>query len=222
MPLRIGIDLDGVLADMDGMLAQHARTLFGDDAVEERTPDSPGPRLILSPRQQRRLWEHVEGIENFWQTLLEIEPGAVGRLGKLATERRWEIIFLTKRPSSAGATSQVQTQRWLESKGFQLPSVFVVQGSRGRIAAALDLDIVLDDRSENCLDIVMDSSARALLIWRADEEKLPAASRRLGIGVVKSVGEALDVLVQADSTEPEPGGGVVSRVMRALGFKQSA
>ncbi len=37
----------------------------------------------------------------------------------------------------SGATPQVQTQRWLESKGFRLPSVFVVQGSRGRIAAAL-------------------------------------------------------------------------------------
>ena len=39
-----------------------------------------------------------------------------------------EIIFLTKRPESAGATAQVQTQRWLQSKGFALPSVFVVQG----------------------------------------------------------------------------------------------
>ena len=123
----------------------------------------------MTARQQRRLWRHVESIENFWQTLAEIEPGVVSRLATIATDRRWEIIFLTKRPETAGATAQVQTQRWLESKGFALPSVFVVQGSRGRIAASLGLDIVVDDRPENCLDVVVDSKARALLVWREDE-----------------------------------------------------
>src|SRR5439155_16592344 len=106
----------------------------------------------------------------------------IGRLASLAAERRWEIIFLTRRPESAGATAQVQTQRWLQSKGFTLPSVFVVHGSRGRIAAALDLDVVIDDRPENCLDVVVDSKARALLVWREDVSQLPAAARRLGIG----------------------------------------
>ena len=65
-----------------------------------------------------------------------------------------------------------------ESKGFTLPSVFVVQGSRGRIAAALGLDIVVDDRPENCLDVVVDSKARAILVWREDEKLLPSAARR--------------------------------------------
>ena len=115
----------------------------------------------MTARQQRRLWRHVETIENFWETLTEIEPGAVARLAAVATERKWEVLFLTKRPASAGATSQMQTQRWLEAKGFALPSVYVVQGSRGRIAAALGLDFVVDDRPENCLDIVVDSKARA-------------------------------------------------------------
>src|SRR5439155_22669880 len=114
----------------------------------------------MTPRQQRRLWKHVDSIEKFWQTLQETEAGVVARLHKLATERRWEIIFLTKRPESEGATSQVQSQRWLESKGFALPSVFVVQKSRGRIAESLGLDIVIDDRPENCLDVVTDSKAR--------------------------------------------------------------
>ena len=68
---------------------------------------------------------------------IEIEPGAVGHLATLARERRWEVIFPTKRPESGGDTVQLQTQRWLEAKGFMLPSVFVVQGSRGLVADAL-------------------------------------------------------------------------------------
>ena len=190
-------------------------------APPDETPDSAPPvaRLNMTSRQQRRLWRHVESIENFWEGLDELEPGVIQRLANLAAEHRWEVIFLTKRPSTAGATAQVQSQRWLESKGFWLPSVFVVQRSRGRIAASLELDIVVDDRPENCLDVVVDSKARAVLVWRADDSQPPAAAQRLGIGVVKSVAECLDILIQMDSaTRDEPG--VMSRVLRLLGLKE--
>ena len=148
-------------------------------SAAETALDSTPPllKLNMTSRQQRKLWRHVETIENFWETLSENEPGVVARLAKIAIDRRWEVIFLTKRPQTAGATAQVQSQRWLESKGFPLPSVFVVQGSRGRIAAALDLAIVVDDRPENCLDVVVDSKARAILVWRENENLLPGAAK---------------------------------------------
>jgi hypothetical protein len=242
--LRIAFDLDGVLADMDGELARHAEALFGERAVRAReapAPDAgdappivdatapdqpeevadsapPAVSLNLGPRQTHRLWEHVQSIENFWETLTEIEPGVIARLAAVAAERRWEVLFVTKRPRSAGVTAQLQTQRWLASKGFALPSVFVVQGSRGRIAASLALDVVVDDRPENCLDVVVDSKARAMLVWRADAQQLPEAVQRLGIRVVKSVAECLDIL-----TEPEPAReapGLMTRMKRALGMKE--
>ena len=248
MPLRIGFDLDGVLADMESELVRQSEILFGEPMtrrLQERAVEAadagaaPGKdegasaqegdgaqgsepavaRLDMTSRQQRRLWHHVESIENFWEGLEELEPGVISRLSALAIERRWEIIFLTKRPETVGATAQVQTQRWLESKGFTLPSVFVVQGSRGRIAASLGLDIVVDDRPENCLDVVVDSKARAILVWRAGEQQLPAAAQRLGIGVVTSVADCLDILVQIDSASREEPG-VMSRVMRLLGLKE--
>jgi hypothetical protein len=226
MPLRIGFDLDGVLADMDAELGRHAKALFGDAeraaASDPSQVDSAPPvNLKLSARQLRRLWQHVQAIDNFWGSLPEMEPGAIKRLAEVADERRWEVIFLTRRPESAGDTAQRQTQRWLEAKGFPLPSVFVVQGSRGRIASALALDIVVDDRVENCLDIVADSKARAILVWRDPEDQLPASAKRLGIGVVRSIVECLDILTEVD--EPTPNrAGVVARVMRALGLKEPA
>jgi phosphoglycolate phosphatase-like HAD superfamily hydrolase len=183
--------------------------------------EPPLVKLNLTSKQQRRLWKHVESIENFWETLQEIEPGTVKRLARLADDRRWEIMFLTKRPRSAGATCQLQTQRWLVARGFPLPSVYVVQGSRGRIAAALALDVVIDDRPENCLDIVVDSKARAILVWRDDEKNLPAAAKRLGIAVVRTVRECLDVLEEIDAPPPEQPG-LMDRVMRLLGLKETA
>ena len=237
MPLRIAFDLDGVLADMEGELLRQSKILFGEptnaagtaasapsDTPAPETPaDStqPAVKLQLTARQVSRLWRHIATIEDFWESLSEIEPGVIARLGTLAIDRRWEVIFLTKRPETAGSTSQVQTQRWLESKGFTLPSVFVVQGSRGRIAASLSLDFVIDDRPENCLDVVADSKARAILVWREDEKLMPAAARRLGIGTVKSLDEGLDILTEVDAS-PRERPGVVDRVMRLLGLKESA
>jgi hypothetical protein len=114
----------------------------------------------------------------------------------------------------------VQSQRWLESKGFPHPSVYVVQGSRGRIADALWLDIVVDDRPENCLDVVVDSKARAILVWRDGEQQLPATARRLGIGVVKSVDECLNVLTEVDAAGQAHG--VMDRMKRFLGLDKPA
>ena len=251
MALRIGFDLDGVLADMEGELVRQAEILFGQPmtrpverrqlagpaaAVAEPADASPDPaeaaesaandvppllKLKMTPRQQRRLWRHVESIENFWETLAPLEPGVIERLARLTSDRHWEIIFLTKRPKTVGVTSQLQTQRWLESHGFRMPSVYVVQGSRGRIAAALALDVVVDDRPENCLDIAVDSKARAILVWREGQNQLPAATQRLGIGVVKTVAECLDILTELDSVVPEEPG-VLGRVMRMLGLKEPA
>ena len=249
MSLRIAFDLDGVLADMESELVRQAGILFGDAVTRrkprrhtpETQPDAADPshesvagaaeppldntppllKLTMTARQQRKLWRQVEAIENFWETLKEIEPGTVARLAEMATARRWEVIFLTKRPETAGRTAQLQTQRWLSAQGFAMPSVFVVQGSRGRIAAALDLAIVVDDRLENCLDVVVDSKARAILVWREEDKPLPETARRMAIGAVRSMEQCFSVLAEIDTaaaTEP----GVFDRVLRLLGLKEDS
>jgi hypothetical protein len=239
--LRLGFDLDGVLADMEAELVRQSERLFGEPMtrlLQERAKGQEPPtdhelpegvaeivprlvKLQMTSRQERRLWRHVEEIDGFWESLEELEPGVIARLAGLALERRWEVIFLTKRPETAGATAQVQTQRWLEARGFTLPSVFVVQGSRGLVAHALNLDFIVDDRPENCLDVVVDSRARAILVWRDVEQTLPATVKRLGIGIVRSVDECLNILEQVDSTGRQKPG-LVDRLKQRLGFAEHA
>jgi hypothetical protein len=246
MSLRIAFDLDGVLADMDAALVRQAEIVFGEQiaraleasaapgdgrsdpqdqqAAPSDSADSTPPvaRLRMTSRQERTLWRHVATVENFWETLEETEPAIVARLAKLVVERRWEIIFLTKRPKTLGATAQIQSQRWLVSKGFPLPSVFVVRGSRGRIAASLDIDVVVDDRPENCLDVTIDSKARPILVWRDDVRALPAGARRLGIGVVRSVSDCLDILTTLDEHQAQQDPSLMARVRKMLGLKTPA
>ena len=235
MSLRLGFDLDGVLADMNAALVREARRLF--PGLETQSPevrtasepdaagDAPGETaplsLRLTDRQERQLWDAVREIPNFWETLGETEPGIIARLAATAAARRWEVMFLTSRPRTAGDIVQVQSQRWLSRYGFPLPALYVVSTSRGRIAHALGLDVVVDDRPENCLDVAIESKARAILIWRDEENAVPASARRLGIGGVNSVAACLDLLVAADDPD-QADGGLMDRLKRLLKLKPSA
>lgn len=238
MSLRLGFDLDGVLADLNATLVREAMRLFpgleirqgADQSVVPAAvePDAEGgdptetspSSLALTRRQERQLWDSVKRIENFWETLDETEPGIIRRLSETAHARRWEVMFLTSRPRTAGDVVQVQSQRWLRRLGFEYPSLFVVSSSRGKIASSLELDVVVDDRPENCLDIAIDSKARAILIWRGDQGAVPASARRLGIGGVSSVGACLDLLVAADTAEAGEAS-LVDRLKGLLGLKRS-
>jgi len=242
MGLRIGCDLDGTIADMEAALQREAEALFGpnvllrppnsehleapaelnDETTEQLRPGAAAAappaekKQVLTRQQLRQLWEHVAGIENFWTTLTEIETGAVARLAALRSEQHAEVLFLTQRPDTAGEIAQLQSQRWLDAQGFAFPSVYVVKGSRGRVAAALHLDIVIDDRPENCLDVANESTARALLVWRDPPDTIPAGATRLGIQTVASIAEALERIETLTGAKRRPT--LMSRVRDAIGI----
>jgi hypothetical protein len=233
--MRLGFDLDGVLADLGSAYVRTALELYpGLDRAALTSSDLGGsppaseapapseipvalPALPVTRRQAEAIWERLAGEEAFWERLAEIETGAVARLAALADERRWEVLFLTSRPTSRGRTVQRQTQRWLEAKGFPMPSAYVVRGSRGRIAEALGLDVVVDDRANNCLDVVLESQAGAVLIWRDDARQVPASAKRLGIAVAPSVQTCLQTLVEAEETAD--GGSLLDRLRRLFGLR---
>jgi len=238
--MRLGFDLDGTVADLHTALTMEARRLFpGIDPAAVPSSAAPGaaPNATeadaassedqslsfgaLSARQQREIWNVVCDRENFWETLDEIEPGALARLYSLVQTHRWELIFLTSRPETRGDTAQAQSHRWLSKHGYLQPSVFVVHGSRGKIAASLALDVIVDDRPENCLDVAIDSSARAILVWRGDANSVPGSARQLGIGSVNSMAECLDILESLDRPDANQLG-MVERLKRLLGLKPQA
>ena len=191
MSLRVGLDLDGVIADF--------RSAFEAAAIEAgiRLPGSQTPSLPepLSTREVHRIWEHVKRTSNWWVRLKPYEPAQIARLYELARRLKWEVVFVTRRPATAGDPVQFQTQWWLEQQGFFYPAVVTVPGSRGELANALRLDIVVDDQLHNCVDVISASTAKALLLLRdvPDRATQEHAGNR-GIGVVSSLEEAIDVL----------------------------
>ena len=130
---------------------------------------------------------------------------------------RWEVFFITQRPFTEGETVQRQTQRWLVEQGFDWPTVIVLNGARGRAAAALGLDYHVDDRPQNCVDVIADSKAKTILVVPQNQQTAIASARKLGIGVAHSIGEALNILEQATIAQTNPS--LLQRVAKMVGWK---
>ncbi len=193
MGLRLGFDLDGVLADFQAGLNQACL----DPSAEMDGTSSSQDRSTI---ELKRAWRRIIRSENWWTTLAAYEPDQIARLYALSRRHRWEVFFLTKRPSTAGDTVQVQTQWWIEQYGFYLPSVATVPSSRGEIVRALRLDLVVDDQLIECADCVSASTAKAVLMLRdpADQASRDQALSQ-GVGVVSTLAESLDVIERLDT-----------------------
>lgn len=226
--------MDGVIADFAAAFREVEQRLFGPSSavsvespeVEAAQEENTEARLSIdpaAPREARRrrdaIWSAIHQTPDFWTTLKPLDPDAVRRIHELTLRHRWEVFFITQRPSTAGQTVQRQSQLWLKQQGFDLPSVLVISGSRGAAAGALRLHYHIDDSPQNCLDIASDSRARPILIVPERDEITENSAKRLRIGVARSVGEALDTLEQiaqgTGTAEPR----LLERLSKMVGWK---
>jgi hypothetical protein len=197
MSIRVGFDVDGVLADFHTAFRETAGQIEA-----ETTGRAPaGAHGPLKADVMKRVWGRIGSTSQWWLGLEAYEPDEIGRLYRTSRERRWEVYFLTTRPSSAGETTQFQTQWWLEQNGFPMPSALTVPGSRGDAANALKLDIAVDDRLTNCVDIIAASRAKAILLLRSNDTGLRDQALARGIGVVATLAEALDAIEQFEEAK---------------------
>ena len=243
IPLRIAFDMDGTLADLSTAYAEIEDRLFGPELAEHERPapeareeeqhveeampavattrDNPRVTERRFPRSgtrhRDRIWRAIESTPNFWTTLKPLENGAVKRLYQLTGEHNWEVFFITQRPATAGATVQWQTHKWLVEHGFATPSVIPLSGGRGKCAAALQLDYLIDDTPQNCVDVLSDSSTRAILLVDPDDPIAESSARRLGIGTAHNIHQVLDLLVQATEARANPS--LFEKLRKLVGWK---
>ena len=197
MSLRAGFDMDGVLADF-----RRAFRDTGQQFARSRGPEGEAaPREPMNAREVKRTWDAIARTPQWWLGLEAYEPDQIARLYQVSRERRWEVYFLTTRPPSAGETPQFQTQWWLETQGFKLPSVLTVPGSRGELANALRLDVLVDDRLVNCMDVIAASQTKSIFLDRDNDLNAREQALSRGIAPVATLREALDAVIALEAAQ---------------------
>lgn len=149
--MRIGVDVDGVLADFNSAFINRVITVTGRDLFPPRPFDIPTwnypEHYGYTADEVSAVWEDIKADAGFWYTLNGY-PETRSTLATLAGFNQ-DIYFVTARP---GVRSKQQTEQWLVDMGFIYPTV-LISSAKGLCARALNLTHYIDDRWENVVDV---------------------------------------------------------------------
>lgn len=173
--MRIGIDIDGVLANFNLAYIKLLNEISGKNEPLDHQPTRwhYEAELGFTANHVTEAWKRIEESETFWHELEEIKENTdyLRDWGHTPATGE-EVYFITARP---GKMVKLQTEDWLRSDGdwnsiWYLPTV-LISSAKGLCAKALNLDIYIDDRTENIRDVQETSpSTRAYLINRSYNE----------------------------------------------------
>lgn len=204
--MRIGFDVDGVLADFSNtylrlVIKVTGRNLFhpgdGDDAPCWNWDTYRG----YTKEEQRAVWDAIIGDKRgFWRNLPPLPGAEVLGMCIADLERRHDIYFVTSR---VGEGAKRESEAWLRQHvGLDHPTVLISSG-KGLCAAGLKLDAYIDDNYHNILDVAtMRPECKSFLLNKRyntiGSPELPAETTTPlpeTVSRVRSVGQMLDYLI---------------------------
>jgi uncharacterized HAD superfamily protein len=166
--MMVGLDIDGVLADF---ISPFLRLL------EARTGNGPmDPESITDPNFQNHPLVTSEIIAEclvkvsydplFWESLAPL-PSAEQwqRLDRLS--RAQSLVFVTHRYERENYDIGEITRNWLTKHGVSDPVVYFTQSYKSELIGQLKVELFVDDRHENCLDVAEKTEAVVLMPHRS-------------------------------------------------------
>lgn len=149
---RLGVDIDGVLANFFIGYENLIVEIAGEDKFPKDTlpPTWNWPEHYgYSKEIVAEAWKRIKTSEDFWLGLPAL-PGADQFLQRLSATKH-EVYFITDRP---GNNPQWQSANWLWVGGYEHAAVIVTGGQlKSVIANALQLDVFIDDKPGNIMDL---------------------------------------------------------------------
>lgn len=161
--MKLGFDLDGCLVDFTSAFIDRIVSVTGEDKFPPRPFDVPcwdyPAHFGYTPEQVDAVWDDITADSLFWMSLSPLagEQNTVQRIKGLTPEH--DVYFITARP---GRNAKRQSEIWLRWYGFDDPTV-LISGHKGLACKALELDLYVDDKRENCDSVHFDSKTRVFI-----------------------------------------------------------
>ena len=143
--MKLGIDIDGVLAEFNTAFKKYFPKI-PDDFVPDvwDWPEKYG----ATDKEVDAAWAILWNSSRFWSKLAPypemVEQSKV--INNLSADGH-EIYFVTAR---VGWNAKFETETWLRRYGVAYPTVIISPGSRKwKVCSALELDAMIDDSLDN-------------------------------------------------------------------------
>jgi 5'(3')-deoxyribonucleotidase len=203
--MRIGIDMDGVLADFVTSHIQAIKKITGKELppLSDTYPDvwDYDKAAGVTSEERNQVWEYIKA-SGFQAKLLPL-PGAVEAIERLnaAAYGGHHVYFITSR---TGSLAKMHSEQWLRWHGMDNPTVLIAH-NKGPVALGLELEVFIDDRPENNEDVIntltgrntsQPGAERALTcrVYLPDQPWNRWATQAYNYGQrVKNINEALDI-----------------------------
>lgn len=159
--LKIGIDLDGVLANFIAEYRKVCSQVSGRILPTDQV-DWDASNWELTKAQHDEAWKIITATDNFYANLKPLESCIIEKVKELADKYR--LYFITTRPPTAGWPIENQSAWWIEYFcNLRFPTV-IVSKEKGQVAAALGLDAFLDDAPANIENVAKYSPKTKLFL----------------------------------------------------------